>query len=413
MGGGGKKYAKQPISVSLAPLYELVLTIEVGAAVKACGSQDDFPLISTDPGLLLPGTPFAWRLRDTVVPRTPEIAMNAVVRKVTRVAAPLEAEVATESIDFSADLTPEEKETARKAAQVVVASAVKGALNRIDPARYPIEDDDSSLDAQMAAAISRLPAKALLRIKPRVTAIAEGAQKVKLLDGIDPDSFRKSGTTLKVMERGRLTRPKLKAPEGDVEVRQGSGGSLKYKKAILELRAIHCVQETGGGGSDEIVFGGVLIGATGNTNPIEAFDAGDFDSGTYADFGAKPIGKYNLKNVEGYPSYLYAIFMLVESDSDDQAVADSLTDTIGAIAVTAAAFWSGGTAALAVYAIYEAIDGLINALFGPDVLRPYGIRLNLNSNDPFGKPISSNLRTGNITGEGATYRIGYRWVLSA
>lgn len=333
--------------------------------------------------------------------------MNTMTKKVIRIDQSIEADEVEESADFAAALTPAEREEARTLAQGVVAAAVKGALHRIDPQRYPLADAADVLEAQVSTAMAALPVKAAQRIGPRVMAIGDGTRVPALLKGIDPDAFRKARHTIKPIERGRLLRP----------VARVSGGSApapaKYTRAILELRAIHCVRETGGGGADEIVFGGVLVGASGNTNAIDAFDAGDFDSGTYAEFGAKPIGRYSLKTIEGYPSHLYAIFMLVESDSDDQDVANALTSTITVIAVAAAAYFSGGLAAGAAYAVFEAIGGLIDSFFGPDALRHYGIRLTLDSNDPFGKPVGPKMRTGNITGDGAIYRVGYRWVLSA
>lgn len=351
-------------------------------------------------------------LRYAVVSRTLEVVMNAVVRKVTRAHAPVNAEVEVDPHDFAAGLTQEQKRDGMQAARRVVASAVKSALHRIDAQAYPSVDDADSLDDRIAQAMNRLPPIAIDRLKPRVLAIGDGRRTIKALAGIDVTGFRTRVPIASVAPVG-LLRAKPKAPDAEGHPRAGSGAPAKYSKATLELRAIHCIRETSGGGMDEIILGGALIGATGNVNNIDAIDAGDFDSGTYAEFGALPIGTFNLKNVERYPSYLYAIFLLVESDSDDKAVAESINDVIGTIAVIAASFYSGGLAAAAAYAIYEAVDGLISAFFGPDALRQFGIRLNLDSNDPFGKPISANLRTGNITGDGAKYRIGYRWVLSA
>jgi hypothetical protein len=338
--------------------------------------------------------------------------MNTVARKVIRIDRATDIEKATETADFAAALSPAERQAAKAFARDVVASAVKGALHAIDPARYPVDAAAGDADAQIARAMAALPVKAAQRIRPRVVAIGDGTRMPALLKGMDVETLRKARPVLKPIERDAIVRPMIKVTDRDADP-PSVPAPARYTKAILELRAIHCVQETGGGGADEIVFGGVLIGATGNTNQIDAFDAGDFDSGTYADFGAKPIGRYSLKVIEGYPSHLYAIFMLIESDSDDQEVANSLTTTISIIAVTAAAYFSGGLAAGAAYAVFEAIGGLIDSFFGPDALRHYGIRLTLNSNDPFGSAIGPKMRTGDITGEGAVYRVGYRWVMSA
>lgn len=331
--------------------------------------------------------------------------MNAVVRKVLRVQ-PDEAVEVKESVDFSAGLTAEERKEADEIADVVVASALRGALNRIDPARYPVGSDPDRLDVRIAATMARLPAKATERIAPRVLKVADGSRKLKR---VDPGVLHDSGAVEKLLDSRRLIVPRPKI-ETDIEVRQG--GSAKYNRAILELRAIHCIQETSGGGADEIVFGGVCIGASGNCSPMEAFDAKDFDSGTYAEFGQLQIGRYSLNTVKGYPFHLYATFLLVESDSDAGDTAREMNNTLSSIASMGGLY--AGPAAGAAAVVSNVIDRLIDAFFGDDAFRPYGIRLSFNDGDPFdGKSTGPRQRTGDITGDGAKYRIGYRWVLSA
>ena len=338
--------------------------------------------------------------------------MDTLARKVTRIDRATDMGQVAAPVDFAAGLSPPQRQAAKAVARDVVAAAVKGALHAIDPARYPMEAAADSGDMRIARAIAALPPKALRRIRPRIVAIGDGTRMPALLKDMDVQGFRKARPLLRPVERDGIDRPVIKVVDRDSDP-PPVPAPPRYTKAILELRAIHCVQETGGGGADEIVFGGMLIGATGNSNPNDAFDAGDFDSGTYADFGAKPIGRYNLKLIENYPGHLYAIFMLVESDSDDREVANALTTTMSVIAVVAAAYFSGGLAAGAAYAVAEAISGLIDSFFGPDALRHYGIRLTFENGDPFGGPIGPKMRTGDITGEGAIYRVGYRWVLSA
>ena len=129
--------------------------------------------------------------------------------------------------------------------------------------------------------------------------------------------------------------------------------------------------------------------------------------------GELSLGQYSLKTTAGYPKHLYAIFKLVESDSNDAKVAKQLTDTLSFLASTIIGAMLSPAAGAVVGAVIGAIDNLIANVIDEDELRPYGIRLTLSNQNQFGGPVGPKQRTGTITGHGGKYRIGYRWVLGA
>lgn len=186
-----------------------------------------------------------------------------------------------------------------------------------------------------------------------------------------------------------------------------------FKGLLLILRKLHAMDETNPeGGDDDMILGGIRVGASGNVAVIPGFFAGNFDDGDVQNFGALPLGRYSLLSTPGYPKCFYAIFTLVESDSDDQEVADTLTTALNVVAKVA------GTWNAAVGIVVAAIGTLLSVILGgvidEDWFPPYGIELCLtgpNQWGPAGK--SKNLLTPGISGHGGTYRIGYRWQLVA
>jgi hypothetical protein len=135
------------------------------------------------------------------------------------------------------------------------------------------------------------------------------------------------------------------------------------------LRAVHCVRETSGGGSDEIVLGAVLVGASGNTKVVPAQVIGDFDDdgdgAAYVSTGDLPLGQFSLRTTNGYPKTMYCILQLVESDQDDADAAQGLTDALSVIVTIAVSALATPAAGAAAGAVVTAVGALI-ALFISD-----------------------------------------------
>lgn len=333
-----------------------------------------------------------------------------------------EMDVAVDESFTLESLSPEARADAQRLAQSVSAALLKGLLHRIDPSEFPLEggpDDPAVVSAAMAGGLSD---RTLAHLAPRLRAMqAEPAKLKSLLSGAEIDfaEFRRPRMAgalpgLKATRRPILVQ-QAPRPLPPLRVRRSEPREpTEYRRAHLLLRAIHCVRETQPPGWDSIILGGVLIGASGNAVAIQSLDAGDFRTGHYADFGELYLGEYSLRSTDGYPKNLYAIFKLVESDSDDAEVARELTSVISVIASTIITAYATAAAGAAAEAILAAVGGFITGLIDEDELRPYGIRLKLPGPDPFnGDSDGPKKRTGDITGHGGIYRIGYRWVLGA
>lgn len=312
-------------------------------------------------------------------------------------------------------LSARERAQADAIATQAAALCLKALLHQVDPARYPINPDPKSLEARAAACAASLPALGLARIGVGLKALSRRPTQLRRLLGEQGPSLadlRPAGLDARLGLRAVALRlPALQAPARIPRAVPRS--ATTYTRCHLLLRAIHCVRETQPAGWDEIIFGGLRIGASGNVAVMQGFDAGDFRTGTYASYGELYLGQYSLRTTPGYPKSLYAIFQLVESDSNDAAVARALTNALSSLAGIVVSFFATPAAGAAVSSTITLLGNLIGTLIDEDALRPYGIRLTLNSQNQFGGPIGPKQHTGNITGHGGVYRIGYRWVLGA
>ncbi|MGL6289782.1 MAG: hypothetical protein ACRC2H_03745 [Silanimonas sp.] len=324
--------------------------------------------------------------------------------------------------EFSLEsLTPKERAEAARLTQVASAVILKALLYRIDPATYPVSGD---VDDPVVKAVStaNLSDRALRHIAPRLRAMRQRPDALRtMLGGADLslDDFKRPTLASAVPELRDVRRYVPVDPGTEERLprdrnrRTEPRNAANYRRAHLILRAIHCVRETQPAGWDSIILGGVLIGSSGNVKAIKAFDTGDYRTGMYASFGELFLGQYSLRSTDGYPKHLYAIFKLVESDSDDAEVAQELTNVISMLASTIITMVIGPATGAAIGGVLGVIGGLISNLIDEDELRPWGIRFRMDGPNPFGDADGPKQRTGNITGHGGIYRIGYRWVLGA
>lgn len=324
---------------------------------------------------------------------------------------------------FTPSMLPaKERAEAVAAASAATALLLKGMLHRVDPGTYAAPTRQDTPEAAAIAVARGIDAKTFTRMAPRLKALAENPTRLKrMLGASGAVDLRKPSLGLKLVRpiagASGLTQVALGDRDDDGAVHRSAGArsGAKYSRMDFILRAVHCVDETNPeSGDDDIVLGGVLVGAAGHTKVVKGRFIGNFDDGDYVGLGELPFGQVSLRTTPGYPKTMYCILQLVESDQDDADAARALTNalqTIATIAVSAAASPAAGAIA---GAIVSALGGLIGLFIDDDHFPPYGVRATLQSENQFGSDgDSGKLRTGNINGHGGSYRIGYRWLLNA
>lgn len=288
---------------------------------------------------------------------------------------------------------------------------MKGLLHRLDPKKYPVPANSSSVEAKAAKLAKEIPANVFTRLRPRLEkAVGEPAKMSRIFGKLKNVDLQKPDLSA---DFERLSvKPVLKSPQTKENNVQRSGA--QFNRLDLILRKLHCVDETDPeGGDDDMILGGVMIGASGNIKVPKAFVAGNFDSGDVQNFGELFFGQYSLNTTSGYPKSFYCIFKLVESDSDDKEVAEQLTATLSFIANVVLSAFVGPLIGQTAGAVMQAVGEFFSNLIDEDEFPPYGIRLKMNSENQFGGSESGNFRTGDIRAHGGTYRIGFKWSLNA
>lgn len=296
-----------------------------------------------------------------------------------------------------ASLSEAERREAGKIARGLTAAVVKGLLHRADPRAFAISADVDTLENQAAAAVRGIDAQTFEQMRPKLQQLAADPVRVQKLTGVTAQELKKSNAIIF----------KAAAPQGAVP-RSGSAPQ-KYKRLDLNLRALHCVDETNPeSGTDDMVLGAMRIGASGNVDYTKAIVAGEFDDGQRREYGELPFGSVSLRTTPGYPKTFYWIFQLVESDSDDAEVAAGITSALRTVVTMVAGMVGGASVAAIAGAVVEAIGSIIGLFIDDDVFSPYGVAIKLNSENDFGADGITDQHTGNISAHGGTYRIGYR-----
>ena len=310
-------------------------------------------------------------------------------------------------------LSATEQKKVDEAASIASAVAVKGFLHAIDPTKYRITGDVDSAEHAAAEAAKKISPESLNRLRPRLEGfLADNQQRTRVLGKLHTLDFTVHGLDpelKKILKRPVSLRH---LPEG-VQVK-AIKKSPKYSRVNLILRYLKCEEETDPkGGTDDMVLGGMLVGTTGNTKAVGGTYVGEFETGSVHNFGAIPWGPFNMNASDGYPKSFFAIFTLVESDSDDYEVAHALTTAITTAASAVVGALASPAAGTVVATVGKAIGTFIGIFLDEDVFGPFGVELHMESPDKFGGSVGPNMRTKKITGHGGAYRIGYRWELNA
>lgn len=323
-----------------------------------------------------------------------------------------------------------EKATAKDEAQALAAFVLKAMLYRIDPSVYPIDDKEGSLEKIALDAIDKLSSSTFNKAKARTLVMwGDPHKKSKLLGKFSTLDFKKKSISPDIKRISNIEfRPVLKKSNeisllNDTKP-ESSYGNLKgpsadqyylekpaFNKLDLVLRKVHCVDETNPeSGDDDMVIGGLLVGASGNTNSANSFASGHYDDGDMTNHGAYPFGTFSLNTTPGYPKVFYCILQLIEVDTDEADAAKALTDVMILVGTLVSSV-NPAVGALVV-AVAEAVQIFTGWLIDDDPFYPFGITLNLNSSNKFGADgRSGNWHTGNISDHGGTYRLGFYWQL--
>ena len=319
-------------------------------------------------------------------------------------------------------LPARERAEAVATGSAATALVLKGLLHRADPGTYAAPTRQDTPEAAAIAVARGIDEKTFTRLAPRLKALAANPTRLRRVLGPSGRvDLRKPSLGLKLARPiggvAGLSQVAIGDRDDAVAPRSAAGAkaAAKYSRMDLVLRAVHCVDETNPeSGDDDIVLGGVLVGASGNTKVVKARFIGNFDDGDYVGLGELPFGQFSLRTTPGYPKTMYCILQLVESDQDDADAARALTSALQSIATMVVSAAASPAAGAIAGAIVSAIGGLIGVFIDDDHFPPYGIRATLQSENQFGSDgDSGKLRTGNINGHGGSYRIGYRWLLNA
>lgn len=324
-----------------------------------------------------------------------------------------------------------EKAKAKEEAQAIAAYVLKAMLHRIDPATYPIDDKEGSIEKIALEAIDKFSPATLNKAKTRTLVMwGDPHKKFKLLGKLKDLDFKKKLIAPDIKRINKIElKPALRPvkdgafinneqPNIQVTGIGGPSGSYEninlpaFNKLDLVLRKVHCVDETDPetGGDDDMVIGGLLVGASGNTNSANSIASCHFDDGDVCNHGSFPFGTYSLNSTPGYPKVFYCILQLIEVDTDEAEAAKALTDVMKLVGTMVSAV-NPAIGALVV-AVAQAVEIFTGWLIDDDPFYPFGISLNLNSPNKFGADgRSNNWHTGNISDHGGTYRLGFYWQL--
>ncbi|MBX7173496.1 MAG: hypothetical protein K1X72_21190 [Pyrinomonadaceae bacterium] len=342
------------------------------------------------------------------------------------------------SEQFTLDmLSSQDRLIAQQIGEMTAALFFKGLLNRSNPKDYPLPTDSSSPEATAAKIAANISSKVFERITPKLKTVLQEPTKLKLALGslqtqqIDfrrpslmpyfdrmsvkpstrtPSRVLPSLTLPSIQPKFTSTPPLVIVPPLPKVTPIPS--TPRYNRLDLVMRRLECLDVTDSGGTDSMILGGVKVEANGGVGTINAFICGDFDNGDVHDFGELPIAQYDLTNTAGYPKTVYAVFQLTESDQNDADAAKELNSALSTIINYVASLFIPGVGAV-VGAIFSAINVLIDFLIDDDYFPPYGIRLTMNNENPFGSAVSPEQMSGFMDGHDGRYRIHYKWILNA
>lgn len=299
-------------------------------------------------------------------------------------------------------MSAEDRKEAEESGKIIHAFAMKGLLHKLDPKAFPLSDDAASPEAKVAQIVKAIKAKPFAKLRPLIEKnrdqVGEFSRIIKSVRGLNLDAVSQreeaadspASDTTPVSARSRLH---------------------------LVIRSLHCVDETNPeNGEDDMILGAATVGASGNTGVAKTIIRSGFDDGERVVFGVggsgRQFARYSLNSTSSYPKNFYAVLKLIESDGDDEDVAAGLELVLFMYSQIAEARYKNRPLITRSYNVANAIWYSLLNLYTGDGFRPRIVSVSMNNQNHFGGLESGNLRTGNINGNGGTYRIGYKWRLS-
>jgi hypothetical protein len=323
-----------------------------------------------------------------------------------------EMSAARTSPDVMDTLSAEERADVEEHAPAIRTALLKAVMARAEPTRFIVADDqdnDADLERSAMRAISVLDDSLVERLVPRVNRLLRDEPNARRMMGANVTRNLREPLRIKRI-RPRIT---LRPPQQQ-ERAGASPPQTVYTRALVELRAVHCLRITEPRDNpDEMVLGTILVGASGNVKAGRSFDLDTFHSGDLFSYGDLPIGQYSLKTTDGYPKHMYVLFKLVETDADGRETARDLTKAIGGMAQGIVSVFAGAMAGATAGMLVSAIGGFFQGLIDEDEFPIVGKRLTLNHMHDLGGSVGPRERTGDIGGHGGKYRIGFRWLMGA
>lgn len=306
----------------------------------------------------------------------------------------------TQELDLSS-LPAKTREGVQKAAAVAHATIMKGLLNRLDPAAFPSNGGVSSRVAKVIEEAHKNKPRGFAKMRPLIERQRPRAAEFSRIVDSRP--------------RLNLGELKLGGDEGTLPTPSaGTSPIAAHNRLQLVMRALHCVDETDAeGGSDEMIVGGVLVGASGATNIANTIICTGLDDGERINFGPlhQNFGIYSLNSTPGYPKFFGLVLKLVESDGDDEDVAAGMELLMSIAANVAEEECKNLLPSIKSPFVTLITAATLALIYGGQGFAPHVYGLRMMGANEFGGAESGNLRTKNMKGDGGTYRIGYKWRL--
>lgn len=319
------------------------------------------------------------------------------------------------SPDVMDTLTAEERAEVEEHAPALRAALVRAMLVRTDPSHHVMTADDDDIEPTAIQAIAALDDRLVERLMPRVDAVLRDERKARRMLGASAvRNLREPLRIKRIRPRIPIRAIPIRRPEAADRRDDATPEAPVYTRALVELRAVHCVRITEPRDNpDEMVLGTVLVGAGGNVNAGRGLDLGTFYNGDLFSYGELPIGQFSLRSTDGYPKHMYVLFKLVETDADGRETARDLTKAIGGLAQGIVGALAGPQVGVAAGTLVAVIGGFFEGLVDEDEFPIVGKRLTLDHMHSLGGAVGPRERTGDINGHGGRYRIGYRWLMGA
>jgi len=295
----------------------------------------------------------------------------------------------------SSCLSVKERREARRAGEVSYALTMKALLHRLDPKAFPVGGDASPIEAKAAKMAKTIKPRAFAKLQPLIeNRTHQAAEFSRVIDSA-------RGLNL----RGVVPRA------AETELPAGATPQPRSFRNRLELfiRRLHCVDETNPeGGSDDMVLGGVLVGASGKTNVANTVIKTGFDDGEIKEIN-RTFGRYSLKSTSVFPKDFLAVFKLIESDSIEEIVAANLESTLKTLAFTAEILHTNAPPAQKPALVAQSVLTSVNLFYGTTHFPAKQVHVSLSGLVLSHDNESGNLHTPDMRGHGGTYRIGYKW----